>query len=230
VANQRVAALDLDRQRTQEACQRETQQLTLLQAAGPGGHERLVQFERNLACSELRPKVLAALESLPQLDVPAIVPPSAPTEEQLKLVIETQMELQRIGCLSAADSGDLNSSTARALKRYLSQTRHGSQQALLSPELLDELKDRHDRVCPLVCPMGQVAEGETCVTEKPAPTANRRRQERDKRVTERHPAKASASVEERGASTRRPAARVEPAKPVASTGSHGGGGALGVGF
>jgi hypothetical protein len=179
--------------------------------------------------------VLAAIESLPKLDLPVILPPSVPTEEQLKLSVETQMELQRLGCLSAADSGDLNTSTASALKRYLSRTGRGSRQAALSPELLDELKDRHARVCPLACPAGQIADGDTCIAAKPsnpAPTVKRHqpRQERENKTAEGHPASVSAEAARRPAA----AARVEPARPTASAGGgggHGGGaGALGVGF
>jgi len=224
VAKQRLAALDLERQRTQETCQREDKQLTLLQSAGPGGRDRLAQFEHDLACEDLRPKVLAALESIPKADAPA-VPPSASPEEQLKLTVETQMELQRIGCLStAADSSDLKTSTARGLKRYLSQIGHGSQQALISPELLQELKDHRTRVCPLVCPSGQVVEGERC--SKPAPAVAKHPRE-EKKIVERHPAKATGSVEDRPAQALRP----EPARPTASAGSPSHASpSLGVGF
>ena len=174
------------------ACKREADRLASLQAAGRKARDDLKRFEQEVTCERLRPNVVAALEQAatePDVKAPAQAserPKPVPNSPQL--VRSAQEELVRVGCLSGDVDGVLGGATRTAIKRYRAQQGKPEADVEISDEFISELKNQSSRVCPLVCPAGQVAETEQCiVAQKPAPVA--REKEEDEKAAARHKAR-----------------------------------------
>jgi Caspase domain len=184
-------------QARQEACRRDEERFSALQAMGAKGAGELKEFEQQLTCTRLRPLVLAALKrALAEQDV-------AGSER----VRAAQQELARIGCFGGVIDGSLGESTKAALERYLAQQRRPSNQPEVTDALLSELKSQPTRICPLACPPGQVGEGEECVAEKKSPPVARDKGDEDEPSARRH----TKRHEERPSRERRRAERERPA-------------------
>jgi hypothetical protein len=215
----------------QEACRREEDRFSALQAMGSTAASELKQLEQQLTCARLRPLVVAALKQ-------ATAGPDVTGSERVR---SAQEELARVGCFGGAIDGSLGEGTKTALERYLAQQRRPSKQVEITDALLSELKSQPARVCPVACPPGQVAEGEECVAEqKSRPVARDRRDEQEpasRRHTKRHEEKPARQRAERPAprhetrrSESRPSARPQPrVRQEASRRSGGGGGGGGGG-
>ncbi|HET7125294.1 MAG TPA: caspase family protein, partial [Bradyrhizobium sp.] len=73
-----------------------------------------------------------------------------------------QIELRRVGCLTAAADGEWNSASQRSLALF---NRHAGTRLnvkLASTDALDAIKLKPSRVCPLVCEHGFKPDGERC--------------------------------------------------------------------
>jgi hypothetical protein len=102
--------------------------------------------------------------------------------------------------------------------------------APITASLVDELTKHGARVCPLECKSGETAKGNSCVADKPAPTASRRPRDDDEDEPARKPKPKRQAERERPA---RAAARQQPrpaARQQASRPSGGGATMIGVGF
>lgn len=91
---------------------------------------------------------------------PTQSPPSLSPQETAKLV---QSELRRVGCLTDASDGEWSASAQRSLTLFNKHagTKFDPKQA--SFDVLDAIKSRQGRVCPLVCEKGFRADGDACV-------------------------------------------------------------------
>lgn len=201
-AGEKVAALTAQRDLEAQACKREDELLALLKGTGAESRQRLVEFQKQMTCERLRPVVVAIL--------------SKPDAPDASLVRNTQIALRRIGCLSGADTGEMNDATRSALKRFLSRTDRNEADLSITPALLTEIEGQQPGTCPLVCAAGKIARGDTCIVERPNKTfrAERPRPER----TAAPPRSLAPPVAERA-----PAPRAE-AKPASAPR------ALGIGF
>jgi hypothetical protein len=74
-----------------------------------------------------------------------------------------QLELRRVGCLTAAIDGEWNSASKRSLNLFNKYAGTKIDVKLASVDALDAIKAKPARVCPLVCDHGYKAEGETCI-------------------------------------------------------------------
>jgi Caspase domain len=143
-------------QARQDACRREEERFSALQATGDKGVGELRKFEQELTCVRLRPIVVAAIKR-------------AHAEQDVvgsERVRAAQQELARLGCFGGVIDGSMGEGTKAALDRYLAQQRRPGKPSEVTEALLSELKSQPTRVCPLACPIGQVAEGDECVAEK----------------------------------------------------------------
>ncbi|HEY1360891.1 MAG TPA: caspase family protein [Xanthobacteraceae bacterium] len=193
-------------------CKHEEDLLASLRAAGGQGwaKEDLKRLERDLGCERLRPMVTAALEKAstepaPKPPVAAVEPPkpAVNTPEQVRAA---QQQLARLGCYAGAVDGDLGPATRIAITRYQAQRGGRGGQTDIGDAFLDELKDHASRVCPLICPAGKVAEGETCVAaRKPEPVTKQRAKTDDE---EERTSRQKAKIEEEDRA-RRQKARIE---------------------
>ncbi|MCP3411516.1 caspase family protein [Bradyrhizobium sp. CCGB01] len=104
----------------------------------------------------------AGVES--QQNVAALAP--APTQSALspqdiaKLV---QLELRRVGCLTATAEGDWSATSQRALSTFNKFAGTKLDAKVASLDTLDAIKARQGRVCPLICERGFKADGDRCV-------------------------------------------------------------------
>lgn len=204
------------------SCKNEQDRLTTLQGQGAKGRDDLKSLQSSLTCERLRPQVTAALDkanALPDVNTPA----------QIK---SAQLELSRLGCFTGTADGKLSPTTTVAIQHYQAAAGKPVAAVDISDTFIADLKGNAARVCPLVCPTGKVANGDTCIAsappaEKPAPVAHH----------DERPAKKTASRPEpqhHEAERERPAPhaveQASSAPPRASSGGGGHGTMIGVGF
>ncbi len=149
-----------------------------------------------------------------------------------ELVRLAQDELVRIGCFAGPADGNFNDATQAAIKQY--QARRGYRNAPLeiSESFIADLKARTARVCPLVCPAGEVAQGEQCIAaRKQTPVARQKNDSQDEAANRRSRAKQDERKSQ-------PAARAQPSRqeagpsrsrPSGPSGLFIGGGGIGIG-
>jgi hypothetical protein len=115
----------------------------------------------------------------------AALPPPTPAAPDAAKAAEDlarpiQVELARLGCAPGRADGLWGDSSRDAAQRF---KRHAKIASLDTDEpsqaLLDALRDRHSRVCPLECDRGYRARGGVCVEiERATPRRSRRNEER----------------------------------------------------
>jgi uncharacterized caspase-like protein len=217
------------------ACKTEQDRLDALQAEGAKARDDLKQLQQGLACERLRPLVTAALDqanALPDVDTP----------DQIRTA---QRELTRLGCFSGSIDGKLTPPTTAAIQLYYKEFGKPTDNADVSDGFIADLKNQSGRVCPLVCPNGQVASGEQCVVAgKPVPVA-RAKDEEEEKTPPKPKQEVTAPAPRRKPEPTVAASRPAPARPAAApaprviqqatTYSGGGGGGhagttIGVGF
>src|SRR5712672_2685746 len=91
-------------------------------------------------------------------NVAALSDGSAPAD----IAKSVQIELRRVGCLTAAADGEWNSASQRSLALF---NRHAGTRLnvkLASTDALDAIKLKPSRVCPLVCEHGFKPDGDRC--------------------------------------------------------------------
>jgi uncharacterized caspase-like protein len=132
---------------------------------------------------------------------PAAPAPPSPAE----LAKSVQIELRRVGCLTAAADGDWNRASRRSLELFNRNAGTRLDVKLASLDALDAIKLKTARVCPLICEYGFRADGERCVKiscaagsflnddnecekrRERTPSAKRDRDERPARVVRERP-------------------------------------------
>jgi hypothetical protein len=148
-----------------------------------------------------------------------------------ELIHSAQIELARLGCFSGDPDGTLNAATQAGINRYLSRRGHRDSQTAITESFVSELHNQQARVCPLDCPAGQIADGNTCVAEKKSskPTkAARHEEEIQHKPTSGHP-----RAKQEAAQPRPHVHQEVSATPRQNHGGGGGGGGgttIGVGF
>jgi len=151
--------------RQEAACKSEQDRIDVLKTQGGKARDDLKQLQQSLTCERLRPIVTAALEqakALPDVNTPA----------QIR---SAQQELTRLGCFSGKVDGGLSRETKSAIQHYESERGQSGGSVDISDAFISELKGQSNRVCPLVCPKGKVADGDHCIAaEKPATVAHQK--------------------------------------------------------
>jgi hypothetical protein len=88
---------------------------------------------------------------------------SLPTEPPAAEVAKSaQTELRRVGCLAGAADGDWNAASERSLAQFNRYAGTRFDTKVASTDVLDAIKQRPSRVCPLVCAHGFKADGDHC--------------------------------------------------------------------
>ena len=85
--------------------------------------------------------------------------------EQIALVQPIQTELQRLGCYAGNDGDWSSAATRRGVARFVQYAKLTAAPDWPSATLLDDLKGRHDRLCPSECSIGEVETGGRCVAK-----------------------------------------------------------------
>lgn len=98
------------------------------------------------------------LASLPP-EPSAVKPEPSPQE----ITRSVQSELKRVGCFGGAIDGEWTAASRRALERFNNRAGAKLNARLASLDVLDAIKARSSRVCPLNCDHGFRAEKDSCV-------------------------------------------------------------------
>jgi len=96
--------------------------------------------------------------------VASLPPPSdtAVAHSGVDLVKSVQSELRRVGCLTEASDGDWNAASQRSLTLFNRYAGTRFDAKVANADVLDAIKSKSSRVCPLVCDHGYRADGEHC--------------------------------------------------------------------
>ncbi|WP_395698195.1 caspase family protein [Methylocella sp.] len=236
-AGAKVAALESEAARLEEACRREDLELASLRAA-PGAdaaatREKLAALKRGLACARLSPQVEAALRELPE---PAVVN----TKPQIRAA---QDELARIGCLAPPSSGALDARAKAGFSRYFAARGEAPAAAPLAVDdaLVSRLKAEPDGVCaPAVAAPGKPAAPKKEIVRLPAaepprarPEPRREARPAPEKPAPEKPAPARPARERPAVREVRPAREVRPvpaAPAQAASGRPSSASPIGVGF
>nr|WP_041757013.1 caspase family protein [Bradyrhizobium sp. ORS 278] len=178
------------------ACKDQQAQLDVIIAKGSAGSgiDDLKSFSKAVTCERLGPLIIAAVDRFnAEAAKRAAAQPNSP-----QLVTAAQIELIRLGCLTAKPDGKLTDSTKAALNRYLAL---GGQpfeadKVSVTQDLVGELGKHATRVCPIQCKSDETLKGDVCVaTEKPVSAAPTSRKEDDEDKPRRKQANREAGRE-----------------------------------
>jgi hypothetical protein len=86
-----------------------------------------------------------------------------PTESAPRNPQRVQAEFRRVGCLTAQADGDWNEASQRSLTLFNKFAATKFDVKLASPDVLDAVRAKPGRVCPLGCDHGYRADGDTRV-------------------------------------------------------------------
>jgi uncharacterized caspase-like protein len=90
-------------------------------------------------------------------------PPPAPQLGQADITRLLQAHLKRVGCNAGNVDGNWDDSSSKALDLFNKNAKTQFDIKLASLDALDAVRNKSDRVCPLICGKGQRAEGDRCV-------------------------------------------------------------------
>jgi uncharacterized caspase-like protein len=99
----------------------------------------------------------------PNQRVPPSPPPASPKIDQADITRLLQAHLKRVGCNAGTVDGNWDDTSRKALDLFNKNANTGFDIKLASLDALDAVRDKTDRVCPLICAKGQRADGDRCV-------------------------------------------------------------------
>jgi len=99
----------------------------------------------------------------PGQTVPQAPPPSSPPIDQADITRLLQAHLKRVGCNPGNLDGKWDDSSRKALDLFNKNAQTQFDVKLASLDALDAVRNKPDRVCPLICAKGQRTEGDRCV-------------------------------------------------------------------
>jgi Caspase domain len=95
---------------------------------------------------------------------------AAPSQlEQHELARSLQLELKRVGCFDGTVNGEFDEATRMAWGKF-AKIASIKLPDLLSADALKALRGTDKRVCPLLCPEGEHAQGDHCIAKAPRKT------------------------------------------------------------
>ncbi len=119
------------------------------------------QVEQAKRAAKADDEKLAALT--PPSQTAPQAPPSPPKIDQADITRLLQAHLKRVGCNSGNVDGTWDDSSRKAMDLFNKNAQTQFDVKLASLDALDAVRNKSDRVCPLVCAKGQRAEGDRCV-------------------------------------------------------------------
>jgi uncharacterized caspase-like protein len=99
----------------------------------------------------------------PSQTVPQAPPPPPPKIDQADITRLLQAHLKRVGCNLGNVDGNWDNSSRRALDLFNKNAKTQFDIKLASLDALDAVRNKPDRVCPLICAKGQPVYGDRCV-------------------------------------------------------------------
>jgi TraM recognition site of TraD and TraG len=103
--------------------------------------------------------------------VAAIPPPAAQPKsiDPREMARRLQAELYRVGCYPGSQDGNWESQSANAVRLFNRQAHAELDSEVPSSESVATVREHAGRVCPLICPQGERADGDHCVALAKAP-------------------------------------------------------------
>ncbi len=95
-------------------------------------------------------------------------PPAVTAPDPRDLARLLQFELMRVGCFSGKVTGEFDDDTKVAWHKFVKLTSRNMPDDV-SQDAINAVRGVNKRVCPLVCPHGQHADGSECVANEPPP-------------------------------------------------------------
>ena len=92
-----------------------------------------------------------------------VTSPGAPQISQADITRLLQAHLKRVGCNSGKIDGNWDDSSQKALEIFNKNAKTQFNSKVASLDALDAVRNRPDRVCPLVCAKGERAQNDHCV-------------------------------------------------------------------
>ena len=129
---------------------------------------------------------IAAAPPAPAATAALTPPANAPDPHELTRLL--QFELMRVGCFAGKVTGAFDDDTKAAWHNFIKRTSKEMPDDV-SPDAIKAVRGVDQRVCPLVCPRGEHAEGDVCVVNEPPPS--KRAAKRRERESEPEPSTAS---------------------------------------
>jgi uncharacterized caspase-like protein len=90
-------------------------------------------------------------------------PPASPKIDQADITRLLQAHLKRVGCNLGNVDGNWDDGSRKALDLFNNRAKTQFDIKLASLDALDAVRNKPDRVCPLICAKGQRADGDRCV-------------------------------------------------------------------
>lgn len=168
IAEQAKRDLDAARRELEKAQkQAESARLQVEEAKRQAAAEAQAQIEQAKVEQARRegkeqPAKLAALTPN-QPVAPAAPAASVPVMDPADIARLLQAHLKRVGCDPGNSDGKWDDTSKRALELFNKSAQTKFDVKLASLDALDGVRSKADRVCPLVCPKGQKADGDRCV-------------------------------------------------------------------
>jgi uncharacterized caspase-like protein len=123
--------------------------------------EAQLQVEQARRAAKEDAEKIAALT--PSQTIPQAAPPSSPQINQADITRLLQAHLKRVGCNFGNVDGNWDDSSRKALELFNKNALTQFDIKLASLDALDAVRNKTDRVCPLICAKGHRAEGDRCV-------------------------------------------------------------------
>lgn len=127
--------------------------------------EQLRRFVRQFPESPDRSDAEQRIASLAAAPPP---PPVVTAPDPHDLARLLQFELIRVGCFAGKVNGEFDDDTKAAWHKFVKLTSRNMPDDV-SQDAINAVRGVNKRVCPLVCPHGQHAEGSECVANEPPP-------------------------------------------------------------
>jgi uncharacterized caspase-like protein len=123
--------------------------------------EAQLQVEQARRAAKEEADKIAALA--PSQTTPPAVPPPPPQIDQADITRLLQAHLKRVGCNFGNVDGKWDDSSRKALDLFNKNAQTQFDIKLASLDALDAVRNKPDRVCPLICGKGQRVEGDRCI-------------------------------------------------------------------
>jgi hypothetical protein len=128
----------------------------------------LQRFTAQFPDSPLRKDAETRIAALTAAQDAALKASTANQPDPHELARSLQFELTRVGCFNGTVSGVFDDSTKAAWRRFIKLTSIAMPDDV-SSDAINAVRGINKRVCPLVCPHGEHAEGEQCIANAPPP-------------------------------------------------------------
>jgi hypothetical protein len=120
------------------------------------------EAERAKALEAERAKALE-IERAKALEAERMKTAAIPQSDPREVTRSLQLELKRVGCFDGTINGEFGSSTRAALRNFAKLASVSLPENEPSLDALKAVRGVDKRICPLVCPTGERAEGDRCI-------------------------------------------------------------------